>query len=161
MEILHRPGERTLLFRGPHTSPDLWILTVVLGLCLVAPAVIGLSFVHWALGAGIAALVGIPWLVYVFSPIRIIVTDDGWFQAYRPFLPWRDVGRADELVLEIRDYFASNERFFKRCLVESARWRLWEVRGMSPADVETIATFQAPLSTPVSPDHDGGYRRAA
>lgn len=160
--VEQREGERVLVFRGPHASFDLWLLTSLLGSTVALPLVVGLCFVHWGLALSVALLIVIPWLTLVYSPMRISVTSDGYFDARRPFLPLRDIGTLDELILEVQVDRSEGGGFYRQCSIESRRWKLWVAKNLSPADAETIEAFKR-YREPLPPfrEHEGAYREAA
>jgi hypothetical protein len=116
------------------------------GSMVIAMPVVGLLFVHWA--ASIATLAAYLALIalLIYSPVRITVTPDGYFDARRPFLPGRDIGTTDELVLEV--HASSSSGSFRLCRIESARWRLHEVRQLSENDAAIVERFRSELPPP-------------
>ena len=66
----------------------------------------------------------------------VTVTDNGYFFARRPFLPGRDVGTLPELVMEMSIDNGNAGGFYRRCNIESKRWRLWTVLELTAADRE-------------------------
>lgn len=163
VEVIEGEGQRTLVFRGPHTGFDFAMTWGLLGGILVAPALIGLGFLLpiWATVLVVAAVVGV-YALRIFSPLQITVTDDGLYAVRRPFLPWpRDVGRVSELEMNICGYFPWGHPYYRRCKVESKRWDLFEPLGLAPGDVEVVERFdreiRQPRPTPCRA-HDGGYR---
>ena len=162
VEVRTAPGERALVFHGPHASNDLWVTTMIIGFSFVLPVWIGLLFWHWLASlAAIVVTVG-PWLLYVYSPVIITVTDNGYFDARRPFLPHRDVGHLDELVLEVEVDRYSEGGLYRTCSIESRRLKLWTAKDLTARDARTIEDFKISLvAAPPKAPHDGGYRVAA
>lgn len=157
VEIVERSTERELIFHGPHTSADLWILTIAFA-CFLVPTLIAAIYFMPLLGVLLALALATTWLVVVYTSVRVTVTKLGYFEARR----WnRFVGRQSKLGLEVRSG-RGDDRYTFECLIKWGDHCLWTMPRLSRQDAAAVRRFEAKIATePQNPPHEGAYREAA